>query len=237
VLFIVFDDMNDWVGPLGGNPQARTPNLDRFAERSLVFTNAHAAAPVCNPSRTAVLTGVPPHRSGIYANQGTLRHALPEVVTLPQYFEQNGYRVLGAGKVFHDPDPVSWDSYYPSLSDHRPVDPKPAQLPADGQRFTGKLAWAPTDLPDQAMGDFKVASWVAAQLARDTDEPFFLACGIYSPHPPWYVPAEYFEAFPLDEIVLPDTYANEPGAGRGIPGQSLHERIVAQDQWESAIQA
>jgi len=241
VLFIVFDDMNDYVGPLGGNAQARTPNLDRFAERSMLFTNAHAPATVCNPSRTAVLTGVPPHRSGIYANQGTLRHAMPDVVTLPQYFKQNGYRVLGAGKVFHDADPESWDTYYPSRSNPRPQDPKPADVPANGEWFYRKLDWAPLDVPEREMGDSKVAGWVAGQLARGSDEPFFLACGIYLPHPPWYVPEEYFEALPLDQIVLPETYEGDlddlPRVGRSIPKPALHEHIVAQDQWAKGMQA
>lgn len=241
VLFIVLDDMNDWAGPLGGHPQGRTPSLDRFAERSTVFTNAHASATVCNPSRTALLSGVPPHVSGIYANQGTLRHALPDAVTLPQYFRQNGYRVLGAGKVFHQPDPDSWDVYYPSRSVHVPEAPKPAQLPANGEWFYGKLDWGPLDLGDSEMADFKVATWVADQLSRESEEPFFLACGIYFPHTPWYLPQKYFDAFPLDSIVLPELPADDldglPKVGLSLSHHAVHERIVEKDQWRRGVQA
>ena len=65
VLFISVDDLNDWIGCLGGHPQARTPNLDRLASSGVLFTNAHCPAPACNPSRSAIMTGVSPHVSGI----------------------------------------------------------------------------------------------------------------------------------------------------------------------------
>ena len=68
VLFIAIDDLNDWIGALGGHPQTRTPQLDRLAERSVLFANTHCAAPACNPSRAALMTGIPPYRSGIYHN-------------------------------------------------------------------------------------------------------------------------------------------------------------------------
>lgn len=116
VLFIAADDWNDWVGCLG-HPQARTPNLDRLARRGLLFTNAHCAAPVCNPSRTAVLTGLRPDTTGVYENHQVMRRLVPNVVTLPQYFRSNGYYVAGGGKIFHDVpphchDPQSWDEYF-----------------------------------------------------------------------------------------------------------------------------
>ncbi|MYA28644.1 MAG: sulfatase-like hydrolase/transferase, partial [Nitrospira sp. SB0666_bin_27] len=66
ILFIAIDDLNDWVGVLGGHPQARTPRIDALAERGMLFTNAHASAPLCNPSRTALLSGLRPSSSGVY---------------------------------------------------------------------------------------------------------------------------------------------------------------------------
>ncbi|MDP6448094.1 MAG: sulfatase-like hydrolase/transferase, partial [Pirellulaceae bacterium] len=99
VLFIAVDDMNDWVGCLGGYAgRVHTPHIDRLAERGMLFENAHCAAPVCNPSRTAVLTGLRPTSSGVYDNGRWWRPALPDVVTLPEYFANSGYRVEGGGK-------------------------------------------------------------------------------------------------------------------------------------------
>ena len=68
VLFISIDDLNDWVECLGGHPQAKAPNIDRLAASGVLFTNAHCAAPACNPSRTAIMTGISPHKSGLYDN-------------------------------------------------------------------------------------------------------------------------------------------------------------------------
>ena len=86
VLFIAIDDLNDWIEPLGGHPQAKTPNLNRLAEKGVVFTSAYCPAPACLPSRAALLSGKAPYESGIYANAQIWRDALPEAVTIPQYF-------------------------------------------------------------------------------------------------------------------------------------------------------
>ncbi|MGC8793546.1 MAG: sulfatase-like hydrolase/transferase [Bryobacteraceae bacterium] len=99
VLFIAIDDLNDWVGCLSGHPDVKTPNLDRLAARGLLFTNAHCAAPLCNSSRAALLTGLRPSSSGVYDNRQPFRKASPSknAVTLPQHLIAQGYRVVGAG--------------------------------------------------------------------------------------------------------------------------------------------
>ncbi|MGD9857940.1 MAG: sulfatase-like hydrolase/transferase, partial [Planctomycetaceae bacterium] len=110
VLFIPVDDMNDWVTHLGGHPQSITPNLDRLAKRGVTFTHAYCAAPACNPSRTALLTGLRPSSTGVYHNSHPWRPVLPNVVTLPRHFQDQGYYVAGFGKVYHGsfPDPSDW---------------------------------------------------------------------------------------------------------------------------------
>src|ERR1035437_9930033 len=104
VLFLGIDDLNDWVGCLGGHPQARTPNLDRLAARGTLFSNAHVQAPLCNPSRASVLTGLRPSSTGIYGLVPGIRAvaATTNCVTLPQYFERHGYFTATYGKVFHE---------------------------------------------------------------------------------------------------------------------------------------
>ena len=97
VLFIAVDDLNDWIGCLGGHPQARTPNIDRLAASGLLFNNAHCDAPACNPSRTAVFTGFAPHRSGLYSNRQKMRQLLPDAELLPRYFNRHGYWTAGSG--------------------------------------------------------------------------------------------------------------------------------------------
>jgi len=103
VLFIAIDDLNDWVGPLKGHPQVITPHMDALARRGTVFTNAHAQSPLCNPSRTSLLTGRRPSSTGIYGLAPWFRNvqALENIVTLPQHFSQNGYQTYSGGKIYH----------------------------------------------------------------------------------------------------------------------------------------
>ena len=108
VLFIAIDDQNDWIGCLGGHPQVQTPHIDALAKRGTLFTNAHCQAPLCNPSRTSVMTGRRPSSTGIYALQPWFRTVGPlkDIVTLPQQFAAHGYETLMTGKIHHDGYPA-----------------------------------------------------------------------------------------------------------------------------------
>lgn len=103
VLFIIADDLNDWVGWLGGHPQARTPNMDRLAKMGMRFTNAHCNYALCNPSRTSLLTGMLPSSSGVFGNEQDWRRSIQVQgkPTLPEYFKANGFVTAAGGKVFH----------------------------------------------------------------------------------------------------------------------------------------
>ena len=145
ILFIAIDDLNDWTGILKGNLQTRTPNLDKLAARGLVFTNAHCPAPACGPSRSAIMSGIRPSTSGNYVNKSSLIHnpILKKSVLLPEFFQRNGYQVLGAGKLFHgyhfnnEVKGRGFDEYFPS---------KTQDLPSfEGLKFASKLplgGWA-----------------------------------------------------------------------------------------------
>jgi len=263
VLFIAVDDLNDWVGVLGGHPQAKTPNIDRLAKRGMLFTRAYCAAPLCNPSRTSVMTGLRPTTSGVHGNQQDWREqpSLQGAVTLPQYFRAHGYRTLGCGKLYHANHggppgaltgwhggrqgfnhPASWDERFPS---------KEVQLPlssvAPGQNYNGldiwHWDWGPIGKPDSATIDGRTTAWAIEQLRKEHRRPFFLAVGIYRPHGPWYVPGAYFEQHPLEKTVLPTV---EPDDVKDIPAAGLrylrnpnhlHKRILEHDLWHSAVQA
>lgn len=120
VLFIAVDDLNDWIGCLsdpelvegGGHPQALTPNMDRLAARGVLFTNAHCAAPACNPSRAAVFSGLMPDKTGVWSNQsGSIDKLKPDAVQLPVSFKKAGYRTLGTGKLLHSKGTAAFDDY------------------------------------------------------------------------------------------------------------------------------
>jgi len=245
VLFIAIDDLNDWIGCLAGHPDVKTPNLDKLANRGVLFTNAHCSAPACNPSRASLHTGILPSSSGVYHNNQPFRKVLPEAVTLPQHFIAHGYRVIGAGKIFHSSgtfaDPQSWQEYFPSKTKTRPEDPMPQNRPLNGIPGTKQFDWGPVDVPNDQMGDWKVADWVIKQLNSSSDKPFFLGCGFFRPHLPWYVPPKYFDLYPVEKITLPDVNENDlddvPAIGRKFARpQRDHKNVVDHKQWRKAVQ-
>jgi len=112
VLLIAVDDLNDWVGFLGGHPQIKTPNMDRLARRGVAFANAHCAAPLCGPSRAAIFSGQQPFTTGIYDNAPNIRKLHRDKVLLPQYFAAHGYRTFGTGKLLHHRSPDLYDAFF-----------------------------------------------------------------------------------------------------------------------------
>jgi arylsulfatase A-like enzyme len=233
VLFIAVDDLNDWVGCFGGNPQVKTPNLDRLnAQGAMAMMNAYSPATLCGPSRSSLLTGVYPNRTGVYGNRNNLKNApkAKDLVTLPEYFSQHGYHSLSMGKIFHkhpapgdkppkksDEGQWAFDEWHPNLpgmgpaSDERPVNGLP-NLPDEEKSYHYRaFDWGPTVHNDETrMTDYRTAKWAAEQLQkRDFEKPFFMAVGISKPHLTWYVPQKYFDMYPLDEIELPKHLASD----------------------------
>jgi arylsulfatase A-like enzyme len=257
VLMIAVDDWNDWSAFLGGHPQVRTPNVDRLAERSVVFTEAHCAAPICNPSRTALMTGVRPSTSGVYENDQPWRIAMPDVVTLPQHFRAHGYRVEGGGKLFHHGrgfnDPPSWDRYFfwnPAAEANGwhdnyafPPDPEPKRPVMPTAALRRNFDWAPLPVRDEDMPDYKLGSWAGDFLRSPQSKPFFLGAGFFRPHIPWFVPKRYFDMYPLEEIIVPqvkdDDLADVPSRGRTIAlnDDSRQDLVVSTGNWKKAVRA
>ncbi|HUQ95324.1 MAG TPA: sulfatase [Bryobacteraceae bacterium] len=257
VLFVSVDDMNDWVGCLGGYPGVRTPNIDGLARRGALFSNAHCASPLCNPSRTALLTGLRPDTTGVYNNEQWWRPALPNAVTIPMYFKQQGYRVAGAGKVFHHVagfnPPDQWDEFQLQQFDdpwYRRTEwypwvkkiPAPPGHPFNGLRnFQGEFDWGILDQPDSAFGDAKAVDFGEAFLKRKQEKPFFLAIGLWHPHIPMFAPKRFFEMYPDPRV--PEVPENDlddvPETGRKFAAfrREEHTRIVSEGKWRDAVRA
>jgi arylsulfatase A-like enzyme len=131
VLLILCDDLNDYCGAFGGHPQARTPNVDRLAREATVFTNAHSNTPVCSPSRNSMFCGVYSHRSGDFAwtphfEQPVLKHCK----TMMEYFRENGYHVMGSGKLLHVNQQELWDEWGVDVNNYGPFS-------FDGENWVG----------------------------------------------------------------------------------------------------
>lgn len=264
ILFISVDDLNDWVGFMGGHPgmKIHTPNLDKLAAASMIFTNAHTPAPACAPTRTAILTGVHHTRSGaenVHWGDGPRWRefeGLQEVPTLEQFFRSQGYKTLGAGKIYHSQappwaptsqvEPENWDFYYPSAYISHPYQiraPQEVIYPSEVDNSTrpggenGWWTWGPIPVPDEKMADYHVVDWASYQLSVKHDQPFFLAAGVWKPHDPWEVPQKYFDMYPLEDIVLPEVKENDLEDAYDHGRRWIQKWVVDNQQWEKVVQS
>ncbi len=226
ILMIAVDDLNDWVGAYGGHPQAKTPNIDRLAQSSMVFRNASCAGPVCGPSRSALLSGFRPSATGAYGNsENMLQSKLVQThATLPEYFSKHGYKTISSGKIFHKhgtengADHGHW-AFDVWEQDRGGGGMKPETLysrnkgilagkPIENAKFAdgggSEFEWAVTEQGKEATRDYRTAKWFEKQLQENHDKPFFMLAGISKPHLSWVIPQEFYDLHPLDSIVLPE---------------------------------
>jgi iduronate 2-sulfatase len=232
VLFLMADDLNNLLGCYGDS-RAKTPNLDRLAERGVRFERAYCAYPLCGPSRNSMLTGLYPNSTGILANAQIFRQTIPSQLSLPQAFRQQGYFAARVGKLYHynvprsigtngHDDPGSWElELNPAGVDRLEEEPKITTL-TPGQ-FGGTLSWYASPKSDEHHTDGLEAAdaeWVLERCAKQKDRPFFLAVGFFRPHTPYVAPKDpYFGYYPEKEMPVvqgvKEDQADIPPAGLG----------------------
>ena len=229
VLFLATDDWRPEIGCYG-TPGMVTPNVDKLAAHGVLFSRAYCQFPLCNPSRTSMLTSHYPTVTGVLDNETAFRDAHPEWVTLPQLFKEHGYFVARTGKIFHGgiDDPKAWtevgDSRVPAgrgLKDQPP--PRPAgktkgQNPAHSDRIVVM------DGDGEDHPDFYTAAQGIGFLEKHKDEPFFIAVGFVKPHSPPTAPQKFFDLHDPAKIALPPDFAPRPAAPPGFPAASINAR-------------
>lgn len=228
ILFIPVDDLRPELGCYG-NPYIKTPNIDRLAEEGVVFTRTYCQQAVCNPSRASLLTGLRPDSIQVWDLATKFRDILPDVVTLPQYFKQNGYTTIGLGKTFHNdiPDSISWterphlkgfpfdpDAVYASKLNLDIQEAKKQKLIAEGKNRLDPLGhWylkansvESADVDDDAYYDGAQTTYAIHRLQELAIEkkPFFMSVGYYKPHLPFNAPKKYWDLYQRDSIPLAD---------------------------------
>lgn len=233
-VFIVIDDMNDWVGYLGGHPQAMTPNLDELASNGVAFMNAHSVSPACSPSRNAVLYGIEPYHSGLYGFCGHEIHEVlhKEYISLPRFLKSNGYRTFGAGKIHHglDESQQEWDSYFVAEKS------KKAYVADKGlvNNAANNASFRPVNNPFTELKDYQVASYGIDMISKNFDAPYFIALGLLKPHLPLECPAQFYDALP-DKIVSPRILAEDlddiGSEARGMLKRKENAQYRTEGEW------
>lgn len=248
VLFIMSDDFNYWAKCVGYCDYSITPNIDKLASRGVLFTNAFCSSPVSNPSRNALWSGYRPSTTGIDNNAGGYvrdKQGFENIVTMNQYFKNNGYYVLGSGKLYHpgqmgghDTDSFNWSEIY---SD------------GTGSNATGGLTgqwnnpkWAAmkykigndesneNNTPDLALVN-KVAQFIKTyDKSEHADKPFFIGCGVFRPHLPWNVSSEFWNKYSNVNITVPKGYvSNDPMSMHS----ASHSAVIADGKWNDSMRA
>lgn len=256
VLFIAVDDLNNWLGCLGGYSNTKTPHIDELASQGVLFSNAHCQAPLCGPSRVSVMSGLRPSTTGVYGmieDDQIRRIDKPEtkdIVFMPEYFRNNGYHTMGIGKLFHEHAPKGvFDESGGRVNGFGPFPEKrfiwDGRGGSDPKRY-GKTStdWGAFPENDSLMPDHASATWAIERLNKKYDKPFFLAIGFLRPHVPLYVPQKWFDLHPLEGIhvapYLSEDLNDIPEVGlqlNDLPMMPSTKWAIENDEWKKIIQA
>ena len=246
VLFLMSDDMRVELGCYDSMFRAQTPNLDALAQSGVRFDRNYCQFPLCNPSRSSMLTGRPATKTGVLGNRTAFRDIHPNWISLPQLFRQNGYVSARSGKIFHGgiDDPQAWDDadgqpgegesggggaggrnmVLPSA----PTPPKPAgalpPLPQDLSRSAYSDRIVILDGNGEGNGDYHTADRTIENLRKYKNKPFFIACGFVKPHSPPAAPQKFFDLYDVNKIVLTPDFASWPTVPPGFPSAAIRKR-------------
>ncbi len=254
VLFIMADDFNHWAHSIGYYEQSKTPNIDRLAEKGVLFMEAHCSSPVCNPSRNAMLSGYRPSTTGISTNGGGFVRdvkGFENIVSMNQYFKEQGYYVYGAGKIWHpgrmeysnpDCDPGNWSDLNTNPSGCNGG--TYSRFEATSEKYT-EFVWSgnTSSMSESNCNDFGLANDVADLLgyypnSAYADRPFFIACGFFRPHLPWNSPKQFWDLYGEDTLSIPKGYKeNDLVDINGAGTQDIFTELVQKDKWIEGIHA
>lgn len=244
VLFFMSDDMRPELACYGSRFHAHSPNLDKLAAQGVRFDRNFCQFPLCNPSRSSLMTGHPPHTTGVLGNSASVRDLHPDWTTLPQLFREHGYTTLRSGKIFHAglDDHKAWtdfdgdvESMHPTQEGKRMDIPRARipmpngvlpTLPQDDARAAHSDEILVLEGNGEGAGDYLVADRAIQYLNQCAggDKPFFIACGFSKPHSPPQAPRRFFDLYDPAKLTLPPDFAAWPTVPAGFPKAAIRMR-------------
>src|SRR5579862_9456438 len=246
VLFFMSDDMRTELGCYNSRFNAHSPNIDALAAKGVRFDRNYCQFPLCNPSRSSLFTGHPPHTTKVLGNTTSVRNLHPDWITLPQLFRENGYTTLRSGKLFHAglDDHKAWTDFDGDVESMHPTQAgKPMNipharipmpdgvlpvLPADNERAAHSDQILILEGNGEGAGDYMVADRAIQylnQCAKDyLAKPFFIGCGFSKPHSPPTAPQRFFDLYDTAQIQLPPDFAAWPTVPPGFPKAAIRMR-------------
>jgi iduronate 2-sulfatase len=242
VLFCMSDDMRPELACYGSRFQAHSPTIDKLATQGVRFDRNFCQVPLCNPSRSSLFTGHPPHTTQVLGNTASVRNLHPEWITLPQLFRENGYTTLRSGKIFHAglDDHKAWtdfdgdvESMHPTQLGERMDIPRARivmpdgvlpVLPQDTARAANSDQILVLEGNGEGAGDYLVADRAIQYLNQAKSGPFFVACGFSKPHSPPTAPQRFFDLYDPARLTLPPDFAAWPTVPLGFPKAAIRMR-------------
>jgi arylsulfatase A-like enzyme len=212
ILFIAVDDLKPLLGAYG-HKDVLSPNIDKLAANGFVMQNNHCQQAVCGPSRASLLTGKRPDYTQIWDLKTHIRKINPDIVTMPQYFKQQGYETAAVGKIFDfrsvdkGNDSISWTYPYDNFKHN-------SDIGREYIKNKERVSYEIVNVPDSMTADGEVVRRTVKRLKQfaKSDKPFFMATGFYKPHLPFVAPKKYWDMYPIENIKLPEFMEAPKGA-------------------------
>jgi iduronate 2-sulfatase len=242
VLFFMSDDMRPELACYGSRFNAHSPNIDKLAANGVRFDRNYCQFPLCNPSRSSLFSGHPPHTTRVLGNRTSMRDLHPDWTTLPQLFREHGYTTLRSGKLFHAnlDDHKAWTNFDGAIESLHPTAPEKRMqipraqisppegllpvLPQDSQQAAHSDQILVLDGNGEGAGDYLVADLAIQNLRACKDKPFFIGCGFSKPHSPPTAPQRFFDLYDPTAIQLPPDFAAWPTVPPGFPKAAIRMR-------------
>lgn len=250
VLLIMADDFRDFGGAFT-HQVVKTPNLDRLKARGTTFDRAYVQYPVCNPSRSSMMTGLRAEQTGVTGNDTLLRSRLPDVVTLPQLCKDSGWQSHAFGKLFHlggGKNPQAKQAWMDAGRSWHTAQAFEAtsigRKMIEGRNVTGGALkwcqWAAADGGDEDQPDGQIAAATVAMIEKLGDQPWFIGCGFMKPHDPFIAPKKYFDLYPSQSLKIWSVPADmtpvrEEAVGFGEYGRAFAK--FTEQEWRELFRA